>query len=163
MCCRYKVTATLQGGHLVVGRLSNFTDLNDEEIELIQGALPDAKLDHCIVYYRVLVNGVIYTSSCYQRHTTTNDYVLCVGNKDELSFGYARKYLSTCKTTCTSCCSPCNNIVIVDMFQVVPCDFVTDTSSGATARHIHSVASSGYVDHFYIHFYKYIYTLLIYV
>ena len=39
ICFRYKVTATLQAGHLVLGKLGNITDLTAEEIQLVQVTL----------------------------------------------------------------------------------------------------------------------------
>ena len=136
--CRYQVTSSMGHGHLILGKLSNSTALTSEEIASIQLAFPGANLDQGTVYHRMMIDGVLYTSTNYQRHTTTNDYVLCFSKANEKHFGFARKYFSMCNTTCT-CSSPCIHIVIVDSLKVRPCRFVMDTVAGATARHIHSI------------------------
>lgn len=110
--------------------------------------LPDANLDHSRVYYRVMIDGVLYTSTSYQRHTKTNDHVLCFTEGEETLIGSARKYLSMCSTSCTTCSSPCNHVVIAELFPVHPCPLITDTITGATARHILCVDQSRYT--FYI-------------
>ena len=123
----------------MIGKTLTSSDFTNEEVTLIELKQPDVKLDSSIVYYRLVLNGVMYSSTSYRRQSITNDSVLYFCDGESKYIGSARKYLSVCKTDCTSCCSPCSNLIIADTFEIIPVDFIEDTISGASARQIHCI------------------------
>ena len=123
----------------MIGKTQNSTHLSDEEVTSIKVKLPHVDLDSSIIYNRVMVNGVIYSSTSYHRQNVTNDHVFCFRDRENKCIGSARKYLSVCNINCTSCSLPCSNLVIADVLKILPAQFIVDTISGATARHIHCV------------------------
>ena len=75
--CRYRVTANAGQGHLVLEKTSKLSELEDAEVVAIRGTFPSANLKDCIVYNRVLISGVMYTSTSYKRPITTIDHIVC--------------------------------------------------------------------------------------
>lgn len=137
--CRYSVTADLGQAHLVLGKLTKSSGLMAAEVSVVQETFPSAKLEDSIVYSRVLISGVMYTSTSYKRSTTTNDHTLCLKQERQKLFGSALKYLSFCTHSCTACSKFCTHVVIINNHPIVPSLISTDTITGATAQHIHCI------------------------
>ena len=160
---RYNIAANLGQDHFIIGK--NIVDsaaLSDDEISLIRSAVPNADFNRCVEYYRLLKDGVIFTSTSYQRQTATYDHVLYFSGAE---IGFAVKYFSVCCIDCLSCPSPCNHLVIAEVLHTQPCRFTSDIVSGATAQHIHRVDDSRYNTHVlctdnYTHNYTYYYSVL---
>lgn len=139
--CRYTVTADLGQAHLVLGKLTKSNGLTDAEATAVREIFPSAKLEDYVVYSRVLISGVLYTSTSYKRHTATNDHTLCLKQRLQKLFGSALKYLSFCTHNCTACSIFCTHVVIVHSHSILPCVISTDTITRATAQHIHCICS----------------------
>ena len=71
---RYTVTADVGQGHLVLGKLATSKELVEAEAKAVRDAFPCGNLEDCIVYSRILISGVMYTSTSYKRSTSTNDH-----------------------------------------------------------------------------------------
>lgn len=76
--CRYSITADIGDGHLVLGRKFSFSHLKEDDISAVLSIYPTADLLGCIVYQRLLISGVLYTSAAYSRSQIKCDYLLCV-------------------------------------------------------------------------------------
>ena len=139
---RYTVTADVGQGHLVLGKLATSNELVEAETTAVRDAFPGANLEDCIVYGRILISGVMYTSTSYKRSTSTNDHTVCLKQGQQKLFGSALKYLSFCAYNCTKCPTFCNHVIIVNNYSVIPYLISSDTITGATAQHIHRVSHS---------------------
>ena len=111
---------------------------SDEELAVKQ-TVSNANFSHSMVYDRLLKDGVLYTSTSYQRQAATCDYVMYF---EDGSVGFAMKYLSICCADCAPCQSPCNHLVIAEVLQDKSCVFTDDPVTGATAQHIHCIDDS---------------------
>ena len=55
----------------MIGKTLTSSDFTNEEVTLIELKQPDVKLDSSIVYYRLVLNGVMYSSTSYRRQSCT--------------------------------------------------------------------------------------------
>ena len=137
---RYTVTADIGQAHLVLGKLATSNELVEAEATAVRDAFPCANLEDCIVYSRILISGVMHTSTSYKRSTTTNDHTVCLKQGQQKLFGSALKYLSFCTSNCAKCSTFCTHVIIVNNYSVIPYLISSDTITGATAQHIHCIS-----------------------
>ena len=90
------------------------------------------------VYYRL---GIVYSTVSYMRSKIKNDSVLCFQRDGQKEFGSAKHYVSFCTNNCSSteCSFPCQHVVIVTPYEVLPSTWNNSRAEGAAARHIHHV------------------------
>ena len=136
---RYTITADVGQAHLVLGKVATSKELVEAETTAVRDAFPYANLETCSVYGRILIPGVMYTSTSYKRSTTTNDHTICLKVGEQKLFGSAVKYLSLCTYNCTKCSKYCTHVIIVKTYSVIPFLISSDTITGATAQHIHCI------------------------
>ena len=136
---RYAITSDIGQGHLVLGKLVNSNELVEAEATAVCDAFPRANLANCVLYSRVLISGIIYTSTSYKRSTTTNDHTVCLKEGQQKLFGSALKYLSFCNYNCTKCPTFCTHVIVVNTYSVSPYCISNDTITGATAQHINCI------------------------
>lgn len=130
MCAyRYSVTANAGQGHLVLGKVSQPTQLSNAEVTAVHQLCPSATLEGALtyIYNRVLVSGVVYTNLSY-RQSSTNDYTLLL--KDG-TIAKAVKYLSFCSSSCKT---PDTHLVLVYPHKLL--------YSSTGCRHIHHISDS---------------------
>ena len=120
--CRYSVTLDAGQGHLLLGKVSGSTELSDGEVAAVKHLCPSATLEGALVYFRVLVSGVVYTNQSY-RQSSTNDYTLAFNDN---TIGKAVKYLSLCSSSCMRTYTA--HIVLVNVCQI-----------HSNTRHIHRI------------------------
>ena len=141
-------------GHSALGKLSKSDQLSDNEVAAVYDSFPFANLSGAIVCSRVLLAGIVYSSADYVRAVRTNDYTLAfqTGDQKSKSFGFAKKYISFCRVDCSSCTQFCHHAVIVASHQLHDIQLGCDSITGATARQIHVITPTKYVNHLpYIH------------
>lgn len=97
------------------------------------------------LYHRVIISGILYTSSAYTRSKIKNDSVLCFKKEGQKHFGRAKSYVSFCTNECLGCTEPCKHMVIVTAYGILPVNIGTDEITGATAQHVHCVQPLRYV------------------
>jgi hypothetical protein len=138
--CRYKVTADLGQGHLVLGKLSSSADLTMEEIASVKQLLQEANLKKGTLYHRVMINGIVYTSTNYHQFTKAmNDHIFTIVEGNVKFVASAQKYVSVCKVDCVNCSSPCQHIMIVKVLPILEYQIITETITGTTTQHHHRI------------------------
>lgn len=148
---RYSITSDLGQSHLVLGKISNLSSLLPDELALL---LSNCAIQQSTakVYHRVLISGILHTTTSYLRSKVKSDCVLCFRQNGERIFGNAKHYLSYCTTSCTDCMKPCMHSVIVMCYQILPLDFRTD---GTIFRHVYRISSTRFVTVPSLHYYTY--------
>lgn len=141
--CRYSITVNAGQGHLVLGRVTEPSEVTDPELMEVRKLCPSAMLEGALVYHRVMVSGVVYSNESYRRSATTNDYTLCLQDGTQKTIGTALKYMSFCSKDCKSCTAFCQHVVLVNLHDIIT----------HTARHIHSIANHARWTHQNILFY----------
>ena len=96
------------------------------------------------LYHRIMINGVLYTSSGHHRSLNASDNVFCFVDDGGKLVGCVLKFVSICKSDCTDCFLPCQHMAIVESPEVCESHIVTNTISGATTKHHHIVNTSRY-------------------
>ena len=76
----------------------------------------EVDVSKCILYGRVLLSGVLYTSALYHRSEVTNDSVVCLRSAE---IGTIQKFLSCCKKGCTECCESTYTVNIISLSQFI--------------------------------------------
>ena len=97
---RYKITADVGEGHKLLGKVMKYSVLTTTELDKLPSNVPDVDVSKCIVYGRVLLSGVVYTSSIYHRSEVTNDSMVRLKSTE---IGTIQKFMSCCRKDCTSC------------------------------------------------------------
>ena len=113
------MTLELGDEHLVVGKYDSSYNLAADEIASIQNTLARSDFNNLIVYDRVLISGIIYKTTNYQRQTKCSDHVLSFIKEGQKLIGLARKFLSVCDSSCISCSLPCKHIVIIESLPLL--------------------------------------------
>ena len=141
---RYSVTCDLGEGHLALGKVSNSSILSGE-VTAIQEFV-HIHLTTARVYHRLLKSGTVYSTSMYARSKIRCDSIFCFKRDGCKEFGIAKHYVSFCTVCCISGVGshPCQHIDVVTPFEEI--NWQNDIIE-ATARHIHCVRSSRYVNY----------------
>ena len=137
---RYSITRDLNQSHLVLGKMGNLTSLQPDELAILSGY--DMEQSTAKIYHRVLISGILYTTSSYLRAKVKSDCVLSFKRNGEWTFGIVKHYLSFCNTTCADCMKPCKHCVIITPYKILPLGFRPD---GTTIEHIHRIFSTKFV------------------
>ncbi len=117
---RYHVSLELCSGHLVVGKYNSFSRLAADEITSIRNLLPLAVFNpKTVVYDRVLINGIMYSTINYLRLANSSDHIFSLVAEEQTLIGSARKFVSLCDSSCVSCLQPCKHIVIVESLPLL--------------------------------------------
>ena len=144
-CNRYSIVDNLEQDLFIIGKKNSTPKLSDEELSLLASVFPYIDLSHHYVeYHRLLKEGVIFTSTSYNRQTSTRDYIIFFIDG---VVGFAQKYMyiSVCRKDCTLCRLPCTHAVIAEVFEKLDCDIITDSIRGASARQIQCIDESRWI------------------
>ena len=98
---RYAITFDVRQGHLVLGKVVNSNELVEARATVVCDAFTSANLANSVLYSRILISGIIYTSTLYKRFTTTNDHIVRLKEGQQKLFESALKYVNFCKYNCT--------------------------------------------------------------
>ncbi len=135
---RYQITVDLGKTHLVLGKYG-CDDLTSQETSLIQDLIPNANLNTAIIYHHVMINSYIYSTISYQRRTNCSDNLLCFIKQNTKSIGSTIKFISLCKSICSSDrLMPCQHVIVLELFT--PLEVITvDPISKRCSEHHHIV------------------------
>ena len=88
------------------------------------------------MYNRVLISGIIYATTAYNRSTLRNDSVVCLYEHNVHIFGIAKRYVSFANEDSMS-----NNehVILIYGLEILSDSIGTDVITGATARHLRCV------------------------
>jgi hypothetical protein len=130
------VTASIGQGHQVLGKVMRLSALSGTELAKLRALLESVDDGKCIVYGRVLISGMLYSNSMYNRSDVTNDSIVSLSNN---VIGTVQKYVSCCEQECTSCreCEGtyCKHFAIVAIHPTHKFG-VVDNITNATAPHV---------------------------
>ena len=114
--------------------------LNQQELAKLMESYPSfSSTSKCVVYSRVLLSGVLYSSASYKRSGVTDDSVVCLEHGE---IGTVQSYVSFCKEVCS--CNPskfCTHVIIVCLHPHQPIG-IDDQATGATAKHVMQIGNS---------------------
>ena len=119
---------------LVIGKIYKSTDLSGEELAIISERFPSINLSRCISYNRLLISGVLYTSTSYTLATTKCDYLISFKVGSSRAIASVEKYLSFCYESCQKCSdfSYCQHIVLAKHHRILH----------TIGHHIHCITNS---------------------
>ena len=131
---RYKITADVGERHKVLGKIMKYSVLTTTELDKLTSDVPDVDMSKCVVYGRVLISGVVYTSAIYHRSEVTNDSIVRLQSAE---VGTIQKFVSCCKKDCTSCGENtyCDHYIIASIHPSFPFG-LADQTAESTAQHI---------------------------
>ena len=135
MSCRYAITSNLGCNHLIVGKKLDHNSLSEQDVIAIKQLLPNADIKKAIVYNRVLISGIIYTTTAYNKSTLRNDSIVCLCEDNERIFGIAKQYVSFANEDSVSD----EHVVLIYGLEILSDSIGTDVITGATARHLRCV------------------------
>ena len=142
---RYSVTCDLGQGHLILGKITEPSLLTSVDLVAIQGICSSFNQQTAKLYHRVLISGMVYTTSNYVRSKIRKDNILCFNRNGQKIFGSAKQYVSFCTNQCTQCLQPCQHIVLINIFAEIQTNISEDTLTGATAKQVHCVHQTRHV------------------
>lgn len=117
MNCRYSVTCDLGQSHHVLGKISSLPSLPSDELLALDHEQLNIQQSSAILYHRMIIAGILYTTASYKRSKVKADRVLCLKRNEQKFFGVAKHYASFCTTDCNGCLKPCKHIVFVTLMQ----------------------------------------------
>lgn len=137
---KYHIAGKLVDKIFIVGKMNHSSmELQSDEVGAVIDTYRNADFEGSVVHKRLLIHGVLFSSTLYQRQSSTScDYVMCF---DDGQIGFVTKYMSFCLTDC-SCSSGCTHIAIAQVFLSAPHHLINDPLTGATAMHVHCFDNS---------------------
>ncbi len=111
------------------------SSLSHDELAILQKE--PLTLMKCAVHARLLVSGVLYSSSLYTRSGITDDSVVTFLFKGKLTVGVIRKFVSCCDESCNGCADAtfCSHYMVVDTYPILPFG-IEDSITNAEATHV---------------------------
>jgi hypothetical protein len=102
----------------VLGKVMQCSLLSTSDLDKLKSYVTDMDDNKCVVYGRVVLLGVLYTSGLYHRSEVTNDSVVRLRTAE---IGTVQKFVSCCQSGCTCSANAfCGHYIIVSVHPSLP-------------------------------------------
>lgn len=100
----------------MLGKVNKKDPVSADMAAVVLRLQPNAQFNGALSYNRLLLNGIVYSSSSYKRTSCTDDSILIF---EDDSVGQATAYISCSGRNCddVSCTEKCYHIVVVNLYN----------------------------------------------